>query len=175
MEEVSVFDAEYELKYFGPKQDYSSYKNLADIFEKTVSQFPNKIAIINCSTRVTYTYHDVNNLANNATYYLNTMKLSDIENIAIMANDQVAAVIAMIAIQKLGKCYVPLETSYPIKLLKNIFKETKVKIVIVDSALDQDLLEGLERLQLRIVRISDLFTHKIKNPFKILYSMGRCA
>ena len=110
--------------------DYNKDSNLAFEFENIVKKYPDKIAVEDISHSLTYT--ELNNKAN----YLANIILSKINNdlsneiIAFALPRNINIYIAIFAILKLGKTYLPIDTEYPVERINYMLKSSNASILI---------------------------------------------
>lgn len=108
------------------------------LFEKKVTENPDKIAIIFENQQLTYgeLNHKANQLAHLLRQQLEQTPPSTDQNdklIGICLNRSLEMVISMLAILKAGAGYVPLDPTYPEERLLYILEDTKLKVIISHS------------------------------------------
>lgn len=114
-------------------------KRIIDLFEEEVEKHPEKTAIIFHDE--SYTYKElaekVNSLANHIKslpIYEEILK-TDTKAIGIMMNRRAELLISMLAILKVGCCYLPIDPTYPEERVSYIIENTNVLLILTETAL----------------------------------------
>ncbi|MGD9153863.1 MAG: amino acid adenylation domain-containing protein, partial [Gammaproteobacteria bacterium] len=125
------------------------YSSVQSEFERQVELNPNALAVI--SDKGSLTYKDLNEYANKLANYLqSSYELKSEDPIAVFLDSSEDAIVAMLAILKLGCAYVPLSTHFPNSRIEYILKDTGAKIVLTNGALSEGIsfLPGIQVLEL---------------------------
>ena len=98
-------------------------------FEYIAKKYPNNTAIITKEKKITYSVlnKDANKLAH---YIKNNNILTKNKAIGIFIEPSIDMVISVLAIQKLGVPYVPIDVSYPYKRIKYMIKDSKISCIL---------------------------------------------
>lgn len=110
---------------------------ITSLFEKIVSKYPQRIAIVDKIS--SYTYEEVNKKANQLASYLLELGAEPHQAIGVLAHRDNNYIIAILAILKAHCFYVPLDPKYPEDRLDYIIKNTEMQFFIGAS----DKLSGI--------------------------------
>ena len=117
-------------KFNNTKVDYNKNSNLAFEFENIAMKYPDKTAVIDNSQSLTY--KELNNksnyLANTILSKCNNQKNAEIIAFALPRNINIY--LAILAILKLGKTYLPIDPEYPIERINYMLKSSNASILI---------------------------------------------
>lgn len=122
-------------KYNDTKMNYPKDKTVIGLFEEQVRKNPNNIALVFEGKEMTYKH--LNEKANSLANYLrenNDINTGDM--VGILIDKSFDLIISIIALLKLGVCYVPLEKNYNLERKEFILKNAGCKNVIVDEKED---------------------------------------
>lgn len=111
---------------------YSINKTIPELFEIQALANPSRFAISWNDKRLTY-----NQLKNSIDNRANDFRLQRIKKnmfIGVCMEHDIDMVITLMAILKLGACYVPLDPYYPLDRLKYIIEDSRVEKIIVSPA-----------------------------------------
>lgn len=98
-------------------------------FEYIVKKYPNNIAIITKEKKITYSV--LNKEANKLAHYIkNNNILAKNEVAGIFIESSIDMVISVLAIQKLGAPYVPIDISYPYERIEYMIKDSKISCIL---------------------------------------------
>lgn len=124
---------------------------ITEIFRKQVEKFPDRIAIQ--FENETYTYREVDEMANRIANTLLQNGIQQENIIGILMEKSARAIISALGILKAGGAYMPLDPSYPAERLEFMIADSHAPIVITDG----DLFGVKKSEQVRIVDLgSDL-------------------
>lgn len=105
---------------------------IAAVFEHQVSQYPDEIAII--SEKITLTYHQLNQKANQLAYLIQSQANFETNNlIAVCLERNEAIIISILAILKAGAAYVPIDPQFPEQRIKFILSDVNPTILLCNS------------------------------------------
>ena len=123
-------------KFNNTNVKYNKNSNIVKEFEKVVSKFPNKIAVEDGSTSLTYS--DLNNkanfLANTICHFNNS---SEIISFALPRSSNI--IIAILAILKSGHTYMPIDTEYPVDRINFMLQNSNSNILITTKAFKDNI------------------------------------
>ena len=122
------------LKFSKGKELERDYFIIQKIFEKTVQQFPDAIAIMQENN--TLTYEHLNKISNKLGNFLRQQyvpypKVNKV--IAVIMEPCFGIIISFISILKAGGIYLPLDPNYPDERIKFILQDAKASAVITQS------------------------------------------
>lgn len=109
---------------------YDTSLTLIDLFEETVKQNPNNIAVK--FENMEYSYSDLNNLSNIIANEILTKNIKD-SKIAIMCDKSALMIASLLGILKSGNCYIPIDPSYPNKRIEYIINDSNVQILLTTT------------------------------------------
>lgn len=112
------------------KYDYinTNYKStIISQFEYIVSKYPNKLAIVGSTQKLTYQelLDKVNTLSNNLTM--------DSMYIYLLFEHDISMIIAMLSVLRISKAYIPLDPYHPIERSNYIISNSKGKVILTNS------------------------------------------
>ncbi len=109
---------------------YDNSKTLIDLFEESVTNYPNNIALVYKDT--SYTYRELNNMAN---IIADKIAQKNIKNckIAILCKKSAWMVASLLGIMKSGNCYIPIDGEYPEERIKYIIENSKASLLITSE------------------------------------------
>jgi amino acid adenylation domain-containing protein len=156
--------------------------NLTRVFSKSVTENPQKVAILEGDQA--YTYGQVNKAANCLAHCLLKKGVKRFDRIAIMLPRSFKFIEAMLAVVKLGACYVPINSSDPMQRKQQLLSKGGVSLLITSE--EQLLLDpkqayleintlNLDEYQNGEVSYSDLnpeVTSTIDDPAYIMFTSG---
>lgn len=101
-------------------------------FETAVENYPNHIAIY--SDGQTITYHQLNEYALQLASVLRDYGITENAIVALSLENNIAQIALIIAIQKLGTAYMPVEVSFPEERIKYMLELAQPSLFITDAA-----------------------------------------
>ncbi|UAA40607.1 amino acid adenylation domain-containing protein [Paraneptunicella aestuarii] len=103
------------------------------LFEQQVKATPKAIALIFNEQQLTY--EELNNKANQVAHYLIQQEIKQHDLVGVYMLRSVEMVVALLAIQKAGAAYVPLDPDYPEARLEHVLQDTALSQVLSHSKL----------------------------------------
>ena len=179
LEIVSPKEKKYLLeKYNKPIKNKTKFISLYDLFKKQVNKNPDKLAIK--YKDISLNYKQLNNLAN-----LIALKLKDhsvgYEDIVCLAfSDSIEFVASILATQKLGACYVPIDVNYPNDRIEYIVNNSNAKLILThkntlkSNNLDKNILLRIDLKDFDYFNETDEIDFKLKEQdiAYIIYTSG---
>lgn len=112
--------------------EYDKSKTVVDYFEEQVKKTPDNVALV-CEDKE-FTYKKLNEEANKLAHYLiqNNVKQKDI--VGIMVHRSPEMIIGLLAILKVGACYLPIDPEYPTDRINYILKDSNAKTLLVHTS-----------------------------------------
>ncbi len=101
--------------------------NLVDLFDETVQKYPDKIAIVEGKTKITY--RELNERAQNVAAYIQSNDLGKC-NIGIIVDRCSQTIINMLGILKAGCSYVPIAPEVPEERVRFIVKKSGCQLLL---------------------------------------------
>ena len=153
-------------------------KTVIDFFEKQVLNNKNKIAIT--SDKEKLTYEELNVLSNRLAHYLvDKCKVKKNDRIGVFMNRSTYSAASMIAIMKLGCCYVPIDPNYPLERVKYISEDSNLRVIlskdtfIANSKEFASIIVDLSSINLLIEKTSNpQISQKDSSDAFIIYTSG---
>ncbi len=144
---------EIEILSEKDKEIYNNYNNspyqeidksVIEIFEEEVEKNPNNIALE--FENKSFTYKQLNMLANELANYLLTQNLSENEIIPIVGNRSHYTIISLLALRKINKAYFIIdETQYPLERINYLLDEVKAdKILTFGTSYKKENVEAID-------------------------------
>lgn len=113
------------------KFKYNENENVVKQFQNIVKKHKNKIAIYFENNSITY--EELNKKANILAHYLikNGVKPKDI--VGIMLNRSIELAVGILAVAKIGACYLPIDPEYPEDRINYMLEDSKAKVVLINK------------------------------------------
>ncbi|MEL6468398.1 MAG: amino acid adenylation domain-containing protein [Cyanobacteria bacterium J06623_4] len=103
---------------------------------------PNNVASQFSISKQSWTYHQLNQRANQLAHYLSSHGATPRSRIALAINRSAELMIALLAILKLGGTYIPLDPTHPESRLKYVLQDADVSLILEsDASLSSHLTE----------------------------------
>ena len=133
VEDIRIMSMAEENKILNEFNDtYMTYpkdKTVIELFEEQASKTPDNIALVFESQSLTY--KELNEKANSLAHYLKEeKKVKRNDNILILMNRCKEIIISILACQKLGLAYIPMDANYPKERIEYITQNSKAKLII---------------------------------------------
>ncbi len=122
---------------------FSTHKTLTEQFAATVDQFAPKTALIHGTTRLTYA--QLERKSNQLARYLIELGVQPQAYVAVMADRSLLTVISLLAIQKAGAIYVPIDADLPTARINYMLADTQANILITHCT-QPDLSAHVEQI-----------------------------
>ena len=98
------------------------------MFKKQIEQKPEHLAV--CYKNKQLSYKELDNLANYIAELLQKNGVQKNDVICLAFNDTIEFVASIIATQKVGACYVPIDIKYPTERIQYIIEQSRAKLVL---------------------------------------------
>lgn len=119
------------------KTDYPNDRCVFQLFESLADSNGNKSAVVYEDNQ--YSYDELNRQANKLAHHLISQGTKAGDIIALYLNRNIEMLVALLAVQKTGACYLPLDPDYPADRIHYILDHAKATTVITESALNARL------------------------------------
>jgi len=117
----------------GPAQQYTMCETIAQVFAEQVARYPDKTALIHNTTRLSY--RELNDLSDRLAGHLQTnLGLQPDCFVGVMLDRSTETVISLLAIQKAGGIYVPIDPNYPDERIAFMLADTGADVLITQSS-----------------------------------------
>ena len=101
------------------------------LFERIVEHYGNSVAVENENNRICYT--ELNTRANRLSHYILAETGNISEPIILLFGYETWAIIAILAVLKAGKCYIPLDPSFPSQRIHDILQDSGAKLLLTSQ------------------------------------------
>lgn len=160
------------------KFDYPKNKNIVELFEEQVEKTPNKTALVFENSKLTY--KELNEKSNQLANYLSTLEIAPEMPIAIFLDKSLEVIISILAVLKVGACYLPIDINYPEQRIFQMLDDSNTKIILTNKSLSSKLNEDYElvdvELNSQVYNNSSIFKYLNKinsnNLAYIMYTSG---
>lgn len=112
--------------------EYEKINNIVSLIERIANKSPNKIAIEDDSSSISYRelIIRVHKLAN----YLLTNNITENQNIGVIASRSIDTIVAILAILKINCTYVPIDPEYPDERINYMIKNSNIEHLLLCSS-----------------------------------------
>lgn len=179
IEDIRIISKEEENKilyeFNNTDKDYPNDKTVIQLFEEQVDRTPDAIALVFEGQQLTY--RELNDKSNQLAHYL--MKYKNVkmgQNIAIYMNRSVSLIYSLLAIQKCGCAYIPIDPYYPNERVIYILNNSNVNTVITNTM--YNLQTNIDIINLNEINLTEedrsnlnLINH-MDNLAYIIYTSG---
>lgn len=131
------------------KNSYNKNKNFIQLFEEQVLETPHKIAV-DCKDKK-ISYQDLNALANQMSYFLETEGVTKQSVISVILSPSIELFICILAILKRGAIYLPIDSEYPLERIQYEIDDSKSYMLLTDCS---EIAKKIENT--KVVKVSDL-------------------
>ena len=118
-------------KYNNTSSKYPGDIPIIRLFESQAKKTPNKLAIVEGQKELTYS--ELLNCINNLAYKLVDAGVKYKDNVCLFFDNSIELVALILSCLKVGACYIPLNTSFPIERVKYIMKDSNSSAIITNS------------------------------------------
>lgn len=108
--------------------NYPKDKTIVDLFEEQVRKTPNNIAITFENKQ--FTYKELNEKVNSLARYLKNFGVKARDIVAIRIDKSLEMMLGILAIIKLGCCYLPINMQYPKERVLFMLNDSKAKLLL---------------------------------------------
>lgn len=159
------------------KVDYQEIKTVISYFEEFVKKTPNKTALV--FEEKSFSYKELNNKANVLAKFLvqNGVKSKDV--VAIMVPRSPEMIASILAVLKLGACYLPIDPKYPLDRINYMLSDSDAKTILVNSdTSDFEVETSASKISVDLDSLKDEDVPNINFPIKpddliyLIYTSG---
>lgn len=116
--------------FSGKKTNYPKEATIISLFEKNVENYPNTIAV--SYKEKSLTYKELNSKVNQLAHYLLNKGFSKNNIISVCMQKNIDFIITILAVQKIGCAYLPINPAYPVDRIKYIMENSNSIVLIAD-------------------------------------------
>lgn len=132
---VTPYEKEQILVDFaGNKVDYPKESTIVSLFEDNVKKYSDNIAVY-CKD-IAITYKDLNVKVNQFANYLLSAGIVKNNIVSVCMDKTIDFIISILAVQKIGCAYLPINPSYPIDRIKYILENSNSCLLITDRKMN---------------------------------------
>ncbi len=106
-------------------------QSIPDRFQQQAAKYPDRIAVK--TEQCALTYHELNETANRVARNILAMQGTGPEPVALLFENGVEAIAAILGALKAGKCYVPLDPSFPRGRIASILEDSGTRLVVTNG------------------------------------------
>jgi amino acid adenylation domain-containing protein len=124
------------------EQEYFGEQCVHSLFEKTASQFPDKVAVVYKSqdfTSLQLSYQELHQKSRQLALYLQQKGVTNDTLVGLYANRSIEMLIGMIAILQAGGAYLPLDPDFPQERIQYMLEDSNTSIVLTQHGLHQTI------------------------------------
>jgi len=112
-----------------PREDVET--SIPERFEKVVRIYPDRLAVKMADRALTY--EELNKTANRIAHAIILQVGTSQRPIALFFEPGIEAVAAMLGALKAGKCYVPLDPSFPVSRIRSMLEDSQAELIVTDT------------------------------------------
>ncbi len=116
---------------FAPFKKTDIEQTISARFEQQAEKYADRLAVKHRSRSLSYA--ELNRAANRLAHAIIARRGANQESVALVLHHGISAIIAILAILKAGKCYVPLDSGFPAARFTGILDEADVSLLITDD------------------------------------------
>lgn len=167
IEAESSFDTTKELSYLSNlnEPENTNYSPYLTLFADQVARCPNQMAVDDGSIK--FSYQELDQRANQlARFLINSYSIEDSTFIGLKLKRGANQLVAIIAIFKIGKAFIPIDVNWPEKRIDQIVNQAKLNLIIDDAILTEINIENFSAEP--IIKLNK----SINLPFYSLFTSG---
>ncbi|MGC6590270.1 condensation domain-containing protein [Paenibacillus sp. Dod16] len=157
-------------------RNYPQDKTIIQHFEEQVEKEPNKEALINNDTSLTYS--EVNQRANQLARFLISKGVEKGDIVSIYAYHSYELVIAILGILKAGAAYLPIDPDYPHERINFMLQDSKSRTILTNISLsnnisfDGEIIDLLNQSIYTLGKSNLSITNSPEDVVYIIYTSG---
>src|SRR3989454_2982757 len=121
------------LEFNATTADYPQDVCVHEFFETQVRQTPHAVAV--CCDQQSLTYCELNEQANRLAHYLQKRGIGPATLVGIYIQRSLAMMVALLAVQKTGAAYVPIDPAYPADRIGSMLEDAQAPLVLTEKSL----------------------------------------
>jgi amino acid adenylation domain-containing protein len=138
------------IEWNDTKADYPKDKCIHQLFEEQAEKTPEQIAIREVFRKTDeadyfykeITYKELNKRSNQLAHYLKKKGLKSEGMVGIFTDVCIERVIALLAVLKIGGCYIPLDPEYPEERIRHIITDSSIRIILTQEKMTNKIPEN---------------------------------
>ncbi|MDI9508396.1 MAG: amino acid adenylation domain-containing protein [Bacillota bacterium] len=145
-------------KYSGTVSEYQRDKKLSQLFEERVKENPDKVAVRFYDKELTY--GQINDKANSYAHLLREKGVGAESIVAVMMERSLDMIVALLAINKAGAAYMPIEPDFPKDRISYMLNDSNSKLMLTQSSLKGVVDTTIEQI---FMDLTDVSAYSTKN------------
>ncbi|MCR5079503.1 MAG: amino acid adenylation domain-containing protein, partial [Bacilli bacterium] len=129
---------------------YDKSKTFVDLFLNRVKEDGDATAVVDY--RSSYTYRELDEASNILANYLKAKGVEEKEFVAIKMNRVKEFVASVLAIQKAGAAYVPIDPAYPEQRIEYMVEDSKAKVVLTEALFEEAMKDKPSNKPINLTR-----------------------
>lgn len=125
---ISPEEESFIFNDYNKTETNANFISVYDMFKKQLQNNPKKLAV--SSNEKCVTYEELNNIANNIAYFLKNHSVNHGDTICLAFENSIEFIASIIATQKLGVCYIPIDVKYPVDRVNYIIENSNSKLIL---------------------------------------------
>ncbi len=105
-----------------------TFHSVYEMFQEHLRQNPNKLAISSKNHKISYA--ELDNIANYIAGILQKNQIGKNDSVCLAFENSIEFVASILATQKVGACYIPIDIQYPVERIEYIIKSSQSKKVL---------------------------------------------
>lgn len=134
---ISPEEESFIFNDYNKTETNTNFISVYDMFEKQLQNNPKKLAV--SSKEKCVTYEELNNIANNIAYFLKKHSVNHGDTICLAFENSIEFIASIIATQKLGVCYIPIDVKYPVDRVNYIIENSNSKLILTHKHFFEDI------------------------------------
>lgn len=133
--QVNILSDKERQRFLPDKKTFAQLDQahrLPTLFEKTVQQYPDRVAVTDGKRQLTY--EELNNKANRLAHLLIERGVGPEQFVALALPRSIDMLVSLLAVHKAGAAYVPLDPDYPVDRLAYMIQDAKPVCSITTKA-----------------------------------------
>lgn len=134
---ISPEEESFIFNDYNKTETNTNFISVYDMFKKQLQNNPKKLAV--SSKEKCVTYEELNNIANNIAYFLKKHSVNHGDTICLAFENSIEFIASIIATQKLGVCYIPIDVKYPVDRVNYIIENSNSKLILTHKHFFEDI------------------------------------
>lgn len=132
---------------------FSPHLSLQDLFRTAVEQYATKTAVVMGKNQISFAALD--QASNQLAHYLTTNGIEKGDLVLVWMERSIGLIVALIAVQKAGAAYIPVDASYPEKRVEAIAADSGARLVVTETALGSRLPDNIKCINFDDKRVKE--------------------
>ncbi len=128
LEIISFKEKNYILEEYNKTETTNTFVSVYDLFKQQLLKTPDKLAIN--YKDISLSYKELNTLANLIASNLKNRSIHPGDTICLAFANSIEFVASILATQKLGLCYIPIDVNYPNERIQYIVNNSNAKLIL---------------------------------------------